>query len=520
MTSTVEERLVAYREVLEEAVDARRRVVRPVAAGRRWRLLAPLLGAIAAATLGLVLVIRDVHPAVAPGPADTAVAPSGPTTPSPSASAAPTSTPVPPATTAAAPVATPAGAPVPALAIGDSVMLGAAGQLGAGGVVVDAAESRVLADVIPFVEQMRDAGVLGDAVVVHLGTNGPLAADDVNELFTSLVAVPDVIVLTVHGSREYAAENNAELAALPAHFPNVTVIDWDRLAAGCPGTCFYDDGIHLRTDGQTYYAGLILQALGQAATLPAATRELLQFQPATFDSPYNHLLEQLLGHPSRVVRAAVNAARVDVANDCLAARGIPPTAKSVRWFSGVGLTRVPTGFADAAIQQLETSTDPDPTGGHPELPMAAQACWQQAQDEVVDPARLVADRFPAAAADNADVDAAEEAFRQCLAGLGRTWEPDVNLQQQFSDQAKAVQRRLVDPGDITVDEALDQLRAIRAAEDVDRQQVAPCTDAWTAAEQASVNRAQQAALDAEPELAAAPDQLDAALARLTRHLPG
>ncbi len=69
-------------------------------------------------------------------------------------------------------------------------------------------------------------------------------------------------MLTVHAPRDYVAANNAKLAALPSQFPNVTVLYWDGLANQCPGNCFYNDGIHLRPDGQQYYAGLIFQQLG------------------------------------------------------------------------------------------------------------------------------------------------------------------------------------------------------------------------------------------------------------------
>jgi hypothetical protein len=74
--------------------------------------------------------------------------------------------------------------------------------------------------------------------------------------------VPKVLVLTVHAPRDYVVANNAKLQALPAQFPNVSVLYWDQLANDCPGNCFYSDGIHLRQAGQDYYAALIFQQLG------------------------------------------------------------------------------------------------------------------------------------------------------------------------------------------------------------------------------------------------------------------
>ena len=70
-----------------------------------------------------------------------------------------------------------------------------------------------------------------------------------------------MLVLTIHGPLGYAAGNSAKLGALPAQFPNVSVLYWDGLASQCPGNCYYDDGIHLRQEGQDYYVQLIASQL-------------------------------------------------------------------------------------------------------------------------------------------------------------------------------------------------------------------------------------------------------------------
>ncbi len=151
--------------------------------------------------------------------------------------------------------------PNPIMAIGDSVMLGAAPVLAAKGIVVDAVVSRQMKTMVPVVQQLAAAGKFGPAVVVHLGTNGNLGDQTMHDFFAALAGVPKVLVLTVHGVG-WGPPNNAKLAALPSQFPNVTVLYWDGLANQCPGSCFYKDGIHLRPDGQQYYASLIFQQLG------------------------------------------------------------------------------------------------------------------------------------------------------------------------------------------------------------------------------------------------------------------
>ncbi len=147
--------------------------------------------------------------------------------------------------------------PIDRIAIGDQVMLGAAPDLFAQGWIVDAEASRSASDVVAIVEQLGDQGRLGETVVIHVGTNGTMSPADLDAIMTALSSVPDVQVLTVALDRDYAAGNNDLIRQLPGQFPNVSVIDWAELSKTCPGDCFYDDGMHLRPDGQRFYEELI-----------------------------------------------------------------------------------------------------------------------------------------------------------------------------------------------------------------------------------------------------------------------
>jgi hypothetical protein len=141
-------------------------------------------------------------------------------------------------------------------------MLGAAENLAARGVIVDAAVSRQMIDYLPTVQQAAAEDRLGDVVVVHLGTNGPFSDETMGAFFGALRDVPRVIVLTVHAERGYTASNNERILSLPQRYPNVTLIDWNAAVAACPGDCLYDDGIHLPPDGRRYYAQLIFDQVG------------------------------------------------------------------------------------------------------------------------------------------------------------------------------------------------------------------------------------------------------------------
>src|SRR5262245_42694081 len=79
------------------------------------------------------------------------------------------------------------GRPAPApgvLALGDSVMLGAAGALGTAipGIQVDAVVSRQFREAPGIAYWKLQAGVLPGTVVVHLGTNGTVQAATCDQL--------------------------------------------------------------------------------------------------------------------------------------------------------------------------------------------------------------------------------------------------------------------------------------------------------------------------------------------------
>jgi peptidoglycan/LPS O-acetylase OafA/YrhL len=151
----------------------------------------------------------------------------------------------------------------PLVALGDSVMLGAAEELQARGFQVDALQSRQMKAFVPTMQTLKDNGTFGSVVVVHLGTNGGFSQETLDSMLATLADVPVVLLLTGKADRGWIADNNARLRAVPATHPNVTVVDWEVLSANCQGRCFYDDGIHLTQSGQDFYADVIGRVLAQ-----------------------------------------------------------------------------------------------------------------------------------------------------------------------------------------------------------------------------------------------------------------
>ncbi len=169
-------------------------------------------------------------------------------------------------TTEAAPVTTLSAADLlPAYAIGESVMLGAAPQLTAAGIQVNAAVSRQGKNVAEIVEMTRAGGQLGRAVIIQTGTNGSVSDETFARIMAALPPseTPLVVFLTVRAPRGWIAANNARIRALPAQYPNVTVLDWEAESVAIESE-LSGDGFHLRTPiAKQFYANLIFDAIGR-----------------------------------------------------------------------------------------------------------------------------------------------------------------------------------------------------------------------------------------------------------------
>lgn len=184
--------------------------------------------------------------------------PGNPSTPTAPAGTGPSVTPVVVPTTAVAPVtvdvAVDASAPV---AIGDSVMLGAASELAARGYRVDAVANRRMGDVVGLLDQLRTNDLLGEIVVLHLGNDGPFTAEMLDAVLAPLVDVPNVLLLTVAADRPWAEANNAVLVSRDRPGDHLIVVDWADRIGECVGECLASDDLHLAPGGVRFYVDVI-----------------------------------------------------------------------------------------------------------------------------------------------------------------------------------------------------------------------------------------------------------------------
>lgn len=155
------------------------------------------------------------------------------------------------------------GQPIDVLAIGDSVMLGAANVLTDRGVTVDAVKSRPYRQALEIANYMKSVNRLGSVVIIHLGTNNTVDELTLDEIMVPLKDVPLVLFVTVHVPSEVRQNtNNRRINELTSRYENVKVLDWYSIALAHP-EYLYSDKIHIRPEGQKVYADLMMQAIGR-----------------------------------------------------------------------------------------------------------------------------------------------------------------------------------------------------------------------------------------------------------------
>jgi lysophospholipase L1-like esterase len=130
-----------------------------------------------------------------------------------------------------------------------------------GDVTVDAVVGRQVWSGAQRLAAYRAAGDLVGlkAVVIDLGTNGPMTPGDVARLRALSAGVPRLVFVNVRVPRSWQAESNASLTTVE-HRPGVKVVDWYQ-ASAAPGL-LWPDGVHPDPRGQVIYADLVAGALG------------------------------------------------------------------------------------------------------------------------------------------------------------------------------------------------------------------------------------------------------------------
>jgi peptidoglycan/LPS O-acetylase OafA/YrhL len=196
---------------------------------------------------------------------DTDTAGSSEDPPSPSTSVvsatAPDGSPAVPAlgdTTTTAPTSTVA---TNAVAVGDSVMLGASGAMKAKmpGLRVDAKVSRQFDTIVDAALWYESSGNLPGPLIVQFGNNGIFEEERLDQMLEEM-GDRRVLLVNTKVPRPWEELANERTAAVAKRHDNAVLVDWYALAVDHPGW-FVSDGTHLRPAGQQAFAELISSKL-------------------------------------------------------------------------------------------------------------------------------------------------------------------------------------------------------------------------------------------------------------------
>ena len=148
-----------------------------------------------------------------------------------------------------------------AVAVGDSVMLGAKGAVvnAMPGIRVDAKVARQFTSVLAVATWYVQQGFVQGPLIIHVGTNGTFTDADLDKL-AALAGDRKLILVNAKVNRAWQDQNNARLAAAADRHSNITLVDWHDTAVQHP-EWFVGDGTHLNPTGARAFAETIRQAL-------------------------------------------------------------------------------------------------------------------------------------------------------------------------------------------------------------------------------------------------------------------
>jgi lysophospholipase L1-like esterase len=126
---------------------------------------------------------------------------------------------------------------------------------------MDAAESRQFSAGVDVIESRKNANLLGQDVIVQLGTNGTIDPGEFDRMMTLLSDRKKVVIINAKVPRPWEGQVNETLAAGVKRYKNAVLLDWHGYASQHP-EFFYDDEIHLRPDGAAAYAQFVAGSVG------------------------------------------------------------------------------------------------------------------------------------------------------------------------------------------------------------------------------------------------------------------
>jgi len=191
-------------------------------------------------------------------PVSVGIASRPPRTPGPSSSASPS----PPARKHVS------GASV--TAIGDSVMVASTPALDKAlpGIEINAMVGRQFYTGLQVIAQLKASGQLRQIVVVGLGTNGTVTAQEIGQLYAEIGPNRRLVLVNTFEARSWEQEVNSMLARAVRDHPASTVLANWYTTIEHRTNLLWPDGIHPQPSGGVIYAKMLRSALDRAVNLP------------------------------------------------------------------------------------------------------------------------------------------------------------------------------------------------------------------------------------------------------------
>ena len=144
---------------------------------------------------------------------------------------------------------------------GDSVILGIRSKLESKEHIslINARVGRQAPELLA-VMRVDQSSVPSSPIVFNLGNNNALSEQTVIDIFEVVKNQPQVIVVNTSVPRAWKDANNAIISKVASGYPNVRLVDWDRVSKDRP-ELFAPDGVHLSPTGSDVYVDLVLTVL-------------------------------------------------------------------------------------------------------------------------------------------------------------------------------------------------------------------------------------------------------------------
>jgi peptidoglycan/LPS O-acetylase OafA/YrhL len=144
---------------------------------------------------------------------------------------------------------------------GDSVILGIRSKLESKEHIslINARVGRQAPELLA-VMRVDQSSVPTSPIVFNLGNNNALNEQTVIDIFEVVKNQPQVIVVNTSVPRAWKDANNAIISKVASGYPNVRLVDWDRVSKDRP-ELFAPDGVHLSPAGSDVYVDLVLTVL-------------------------------------------------------------------------------------------------------------------------------------------------------------------------------------------------------------------------------------------------------------------